>query len=257
MNMQENIWNNPPAQIALSSDEVHVWRVSLDQSQATIERLKRLLATDELAKAGRFRFAKDRNQFIIGRGLLRVLLGRYLACVPAQIHFRYSSYGKPSLEDGTQAGLQFNLSHSHQMALLAFACDRNVGVDIEYMRPDVEFEQLAQHFFSPTECAVLLDMAPALRKETFYNCWTRKEAYIKARGEGLSMPLDLFDVSLRPGEPAALLQCRENPAEVARWSLHALMPGEQYAAALAVEKTREHTEQRILCWDWSTEANLW
>ncbi|GHO91995.1 4'-phosphopantetheinyl transferase [Reticulibacter mediterranei] len=257
MNMQEDIWNNPPAQIALKGDEVHVWRVSLDRPQTTIERLSRLLVADELAKAGRFRFAKDRNQFIIGRGLLRVLLGRYFACEPAQIRFCYSSYGKPSLEDGTQAGLQFNLSHSHQMALLAFTRDRNVGVDIEYMRPDVEFEQLAQHFFSPTECAVLLDVVPVLRKETFYNCWTRKEAYIKARGEGLSMPLDLFDVSLRPGEPAALLQCRENPAEVARWSLHALMPGEQYAAALAVEKTCKYTEQRILCWDWSEEAKLW
>jgi 4'-phosphopantetheinyl transferase len=257
MNMQENIWNNPPAQIALDDGEVHVWRVALDQSQATIERLNRLLAADEQVKAGRFRFAKDRNQFIIGRGVLRVLLGHYLAWAPAQIRFRYSSYGKPSLEDGTQAGLQFNLSHSHQMALLVFTWDRDVGVDIEYMRPDVEFEQLARHFFSPTECAVLLDVAPTLRKETFYNCWTRKEAYIKARGEGLSIPLDMFDVSLRPGEPAALLQCRENPAEVARWSLHALMPGEQYAAALAVEKTREHTEQRILCWDWSEDTGLW
>jgi 4'-phosphopantetheinyl transferase len=257
MNIQENIWNNPPAQIALDGDEVHVWRVALDRSQATIERLSRLLAADEQVKTGRFRFAKDRNQFIIGRGLLRVLLGHYLACEPAQIRFRYSSYGKPSLEDGKQVGLQFNLSHSHQMALLVFTRGRDVGVDIEYMRPDVEFEQLARHFFSPTECAVLLDVAPALRKETFYNCWTRKEAYIKARGEGLSMPLDLFDVSLRPGEPAALLQCRENPAEVARWSLHALLPGEQYAAALAVEKTREHVEQRVLCWDWSEDTGLW
>lgn len=256
--MQEkNIWNHPPAQIVLNGDEAHVWRVSLDQSQAIIERLSRLLTADELTKAGRFRFAKDRNQFIIGRGLLRVLLGRYLAREPEQLRFRYSSYGKPSLEDGAQAGLQFNLSHSHQMALLAFTRGRNVGVDIEYMRPDVEFEQLAQHFFSPSECAVLLDVAPALRKETFYNCWTRKEAYIKARGEGLSIPLDVFDVSLRPGEPAALLQCREDPAEVARWSLHALIPGEQYAAALVVEKTREHAEQDIRCWHWSEEAMQW
>jgi 4'-phosphopantetheinyl transferase len=251
------MWNNSPSQITLNGEEVHVWRVSLNQSQATIERLSQELTTDELARAGRFRFAKDRNQFIIGRGLLRVLLGRYLVRKPEQLRFRYSSYGKPSLEDGIQAGLQFNLSHSHQMALLAFTRGRNVGVDIEYMRPGVEFEQLAQHFFSPTECAVLLDMVPALRKETFYNCWTRKEAYIKARGEGLSIPLDMFDVSLRPGEPAALLQCREDQAEVARWSLHALMPGELYAAALAVEKTREHPGHRILCWDWSEEAMLW
>jgi 4'-phosphopantetheinyl transferase len=254
--MQENIWRTPPTQIALCDGEVHVWRVLLDQSQETIECLVRLLVADEQARAGRFRFAKDRNQYIIGRGLLRVLLGRYLVHEPQAIKFHYSSYGKPSLDDA-QTGLQFNLSHSHQMALLAFTRDRDLGVDIEYMRPDVEFEQLAQHFFSPSECAVLLGVAPALRKETFYNCWTRKEAYIKAHGKGLSMPLDQFDVTLRPGEPARLLQCRENPAEVARWELQALMPGEHYAAALAVEKTREQPAQRILCWDWSTEVGLW
>src|SRR5690349_9941757 len=129
MKMQENIWSKPPAQIALGGDEVHVWRVSLDQSQETIERFGRLLAADEQAKAGRFRFAKDRNQYSIGRGLLRVLLGRYLVCEPEQLRFRYSAYGKPSL-DGVQTGLRFNLSHSHQMALLAFTRSSDFGVDI-------------------------------------------------------------------------------------------------------------------------------
>jgi 4'-phosphopantetheinyl transferase len=237
----------PPSEMALNSDEVHVWRVSLNASQETIERLRQYLAPDERARAERFRFAKDHNQFIIGRGLLRALIGRYLACEPHEVCFGYSSYGKPSL-DGYQAeaGLQFNISHSHQLALLAFMYRKDIGIDIEYMRPDVEFEQLAEHFFSPDERAVLLGVPPPLRQQTFYNCWTRKEAYIKARGEGLSIPLDIFDVSLRPGEPAALLQSRENPAEVTRWSLHALTPGEHYAAALAVEGV--HWQLR--CWDW-------
>jgi 4'-phosphopantetheinyl transferase len=250
MSVQEDIWRIPPPQLALSADEIHVWRVSLDMSPGTIERLSHLLAPDERAKAERYRFARDRNRFIIGRGTLRILLGHYLTCEPQQVSFRYSSYGKPSLDAALAAsGLQFNLSHSHQLALMAFTYARNIGIDIEYMRSNVEFEQLAEHFFAPDECAVLLALPLALRQQAFYNCWTRKEAYIKARGEGLSIPLDSFDVSLKPGEPAALLRCRENPSEVQRWFLQALPPGEQYAAALAVEGS--HGQLR--CWRWTEE----
>lgn len=245
--MQKDIWHIPPSKLALNSDEVHVWRISLNAPQETIEWLRQYLAADERARADRFRFAKDRHQYIIGRGVLRVLLGRYLHCDPQRIHFCYSSYGKPALDSvHAETGLQFNLSHSHQLALLAFTYNRQIGVDVEYMRPDVEFEQLAERFFSPTECAVLLGVAPTLRRETFYNCWTRKEAYIKARGEGLSMPLDQFDVSLRPGEPAALLRSRKDPAEATRWSLRALPIDEEYAAALAVEGA----SWQLRCWNW-------
>ncbi len=251
MNVQETVWQIPPFQVALNTDEIHVWRVSLNMQPETIERLSRLLASDERVKAERFRFARDRNQFIIGRGLLRVLLGRYLACEPRDVRFCYSSYGKPSLDAPLAAsGLQFNLSHSHQLALLAFTYARNIGVDIEYMRSDVEFEQLAERFFAPDECAVLQTLPPAQRQEAFYNCWTRKEAYIKARGEGLSIPLESFTVSLRPGEPAALLRSREHPSDVPRWSLRALAPGEQYAAALAVDDIH----WRLRCWHWLEEA---
>jgi 4'-phosphopantetheinyl transferase len=251
INVQEIIWQAPPFQVTLNTNEIHVWRVSLNMLPGTIERLSQLLAPDERAKAERFRFARDRNQFISGRGLLRVLLGRYLGCEPQDVRFCYSSYGKPSLDDPLAiSGLQFNLSHSHQLALLAFTYTRNIGVDIEYMRPDVEFEQLAEHFFAPDECAVLQSLPLSERQEAFYNCWTRKEAYIKARGEGLSIPLESFTVSLRPDEPAALLRSREHPSDVPRWSLRALTPGEHYAAALAVDDT--HWQLR--CWHWLEEA---
>src|SRR5581483_45309 len=127
MNVQESVWQIPPPQVMLDADEIHVWRVSLNMLPGTIERLSQLLASDERAKAERYRFARDRNQFIIGRGLLRVLLGRYLACEPRDVRFRYSSYGKPSLDAPLAAsGLQFNLSHSHQLALLAFTYARNI-----------------------------------------------------------------------------------------------------------------------------------
>ena len=253
MSSQESIWHMPPSRITLEADEIHIWRVSLTMSQGEIDRFSRLLASDEQEKAGRYRFEKDRNQFIIGRGLLRTLLGCYLGCEPRHVSFRYSSYGKPSLgEPLASSGLQFNLSHSHQLALLAFTYTRDIGIDIEYMRPNVEFEQLAEHFFAPEECAVLRSVAPSARAETFYNCWTRKEAYIKARGEGLSIPLASFDVSLRPGEPAALLQSREDPAEVPHWSLHALFPGEHYAAALAIKDN----QQQPRCWQWLEGTEL-
>ncbi len=251
MSKQESVWHRPPSQVMLNANEVHVWRVPLDMSPGTIERLSQFLAPDERAKAERFRFARDRNQFIIGRGLLRVLLGRYLVCDPQRVSFCYNTYGKPSLDAAlSTSGLQFNLSHSHQLALLAFTYVGNVGVDIEYMRSDVEFEQLAERFFAPGECAVLQALPVAAREEAFYNCWTRKEAYIKARGKGLSIPLESFEVSLRPGEPAALLRSREQPSDVLRWSLHTLIPGEQYAAALAVEDT--HWQLR--CWHWLEET---
>jgi len=250
MNEQESIWHIPPPQVILHADEIHIWRVPLDMSLATIERLGQFLAPDERARAERFRFARDRNQFTIGRGLLRVLLGRYLVCEPQRVSFRYSSYGKPSLDAPLSAsGLQFNLSHSHQLALLAFTYASNIGVDVEYMRSDVEFEQLAERFFAPGERTVLQSISPTLRPEAFYNCWTRKEAYIKARGEGLSIPLESFDVSLKPGEPAVLLRSRENPSEALRWSLHSLTPGEQYAAALAVEGIA----WQLRCWQWLEE----
>src|SRR5205823_1032898 len=160
----------------------------------------------------------------------------------------YNAYGKPALSSPeSELGLNFNLSHSHHIALYAFTYSRNLGIDVEYMRSNVEYEQLAQHFFSPYENAILHAVPTDLKREAFFNCWTRKEAYIKARGEGLSIPLDVFDVSLRPGEPAALLDSREEAQEVARWSLYELAPGPDYAGAVAVEGHGLH----LRCWQWA------
>jgi 4'-phosphopantetheinyl transferase len=206
-----------------------------------------VLTADEIARAEHFSFEKDRNRFVVARGLLRVLLAAYLRVEPQQLRFCYNAYGKPALDDALQeCALQFNLSHSQGLALFAFAYQRVVGIDVEYMRAGIEYEQLAQHFFSPYEHEVLQALPNEMRREAFFNCWTRKEAYIKARGEGLSIPLDAFAVSLRPGESAALLNNREDLREVTRWSLCALAPGTEYAGALAVEGSG----WRLSCWHW-------
>ena len=230
------LWIPPPADLALSSDEVHVWRASLDLPASCIQSLQPTLAADELSRAERFYFQKDRQHFIVARRLLRAILSRYLDMKPGQLRFCYSDHGKPSLAPMSgQKTLNFNLSHSDGLALYGITRGREIGIDLERVRPVAEVEQIAERFFSAQENAVFRTLPASLKHEAFFTCWTRKEAYIKARGEGLSLSLDQFDVSLVPGEPAMLLSTRGDPREALRWLLRELMPGPGYVAALAVE----------------------
>jgi 4'-phosphopantetheinyl transferase len=220
----------------MDGDDVHVWRIDLKQTESNTRSLARLLNEDETSRAGRFYFPKHRDRFIVARGVLRLILGRYLEADPAQLRFSYSPYGKPSLRGKYSASeLQFNLAHSHEAAVYAFTLRRQIGIDIEYMRADTSGDEIAERFFAATEVAALLALPPEQRTAAFFNCWTRKEAYIKARGEGLSFPLGDFAVSLAPGEPAALLSVVGAPQETSRWSLRELTPGVGYVAAIAVE----------------------
>jgi 4'-phosphopantetheinyl transferase len=158
-----------------------------------------------------------------------------------------NEYGKPALVYPPHgAHVHFNLSHSGELALYAFAYDKRVGIDVEYKRSDVEYEAIARVSFSPNEQAVLRSLPNEVKQEAFYNCWTRKEAYIKALGKGLSHPLDQFDVSLTPGESPALLADRQDPQAPARWSLCALAPEAHYAGALVVEGAG----LQLTCWQW-------
>ena len=156
--------------------------------------------------------------------------------------FGYSGYGKPSLP----GDIEFNLSHAGGIALLAICQARRIGVDIEAFRPNVKCEQLAKHFFSPAEVAALMAVCDEQRRAAFFACWTRKEAYVKALGKGLSMPLDAFDVSLTPGVRPRLIADRDNPATELGWRLEALTPAAGFAAALAVERPTT----RIWLGDW-------
>jgi 4'-phosphopantetheinyl transferase len=243
----ENEWKPPPRRLILERDTVHVWRVSLAQPQARIQTFLQLCTPDERARAEAYHFQRDRERFIAARGALRTILARYLPRTPEQLRFTYSRYGKPALlETMNERGLRFNISHAHELALCAVTRGREVGVDIEFIREDFASLDIAGRFFSQAEVAALRALPPGAQTLAFFNCWTRKEAYIKARGEGLSHPLDCFTVSLIPGEPARLLSTKNDPQEVSHWCLHELATGAGYAAAIAVEGG----PCRLDCWQW-------
>ena len=241
-------WHPPPPTLPLGRDEVHVWRASLDPPASKAQTLQSTLATDELERAERYHFQRDRRRFIVARGVLRAILGRYTGMEPLQLRFCYGFRGKPMLarEHGTSS-LRFNVSHSCDLALYAVTRDRKVGIDLERIQPDLTGEELAERFFSPREVAILRALPRDEQPQAFLSCWTRKEAYIKARGDGLALPLDRFDVSFGPGEPAALLGVKGDPQEAARWSLQELEPGPGYVAALAVEGH----DWQLRCWQWT------
>lgn len=243
------LWATPSEEMSLGADEVHVWKVHLNREVARIPLFQKLLEPEEVDRARRFYFERDRQHWIVAHGLLRILLGRYLQTDPRLLRFDLNAYGKPALAFPAQSPLlQFNLSHSADLALYAFSWQQHIGVDVEYMRTTIDYDGIAQYSFSPTEQAALLSLPPTEKHEAFYRCWTRKEAYIKARGMGLSLPLDLFDVSLLPGEPAALLHSREDPQEAQRWSMRELAPAPDYAGALMVEGA----DWQLHCWQWLT-----
>jgi 4'-phosphopantetheinyl transferase len=240
-------WHSPPETLGLGGDEVHVWRATLDQTPSQIQSFFHNLAADERARAGRFHFDRDRVCFIVARGVLRAILGGYMNRAPESLSFCYASHGKPALaEEFAGDTIRFNLSHSHGNALYAIARGREVGIDLERIRDTLAVGEIAQRFFSRREVAMLRMLPTELQHEAFFRCWTRKEAYIKARGEGLSLPLDKFDVSLAPGEPAAILGTQRDPSEVFRWSLQDLTPAPGYAAALAAEGQG----WCLACWQW-------
>lgn len=220
----------------MTGGEVHVWRFELDVDGAVLNELWESLSADERERANRFYFEKDRAHYVAARGRLREILGRYVGTAPGLLRFSYDRYGKPSLVGETGGGgrLCFNVSHSRGVALYALTRGREVGVDVEFVREDFASLEIAESFFSRREVAALRAVGPGARASAFFDCWTRKEAYIKARGEGLSHPLHLFTVSLGPGEPAALLCTEDDAEEAARWSMVELFPGEGYRAALAV-----------------------
>jgi 4'-phosphopantetheinyl transferase len=179
--------------------------------------------------------------------VLREILGHYLDREPGALSFRYNAFGKPSLSDAPdRERIRFNVSHTDDIALYALARHRDVGVDIERVRTDMARERIAERFFSAREVATLRALDPALQHAAFFACWTRKEAYKKARGEGISVGLDRFDVSLAPHEPAAILASREAGEAPARWCLHHLVPAPGFIGAVAVQGEFH----RLTCWQW-------
>jgi 4'-phosphopantetheinyl transferase len=241
------VWSPAPSRLpGLDAASVHVWRIALAVPDAEQAKRAAVLASDEVTRVARFHFERDRRRWTSARGAVRALLAGYAGVAPASLAFRLGSHGKPALDGpAASAGLEFNISHSGDLALCAVTRARAVGVDVEAFRPDFATSEVARRFFAPAEVAGLEALPPGERMEAFFACWTRKEAYIKARGTGIALGLDRFEVSLAPGLPAALLATHDEPAAAARWRLVALAPGGGYAGALATDGPA-----RLACWQW-------
>jgi 4'-phosphopantetheinyl transferase len=220
----------------LGQAEVHLWVVPLILSAENSSYFKSILSLDEQERAGRFRKIGAAQRYIAARGSLRSLLGAYLTIEPDRLQFAYDAFGKPHLAGEEPLGsMRFSVSHSEDLALFGFARGHEMGVDVERIRPDIDFEDLAARYFSPNELKKLRALPADQQREAFYCGWTRKEAYLKGHGEGLSFPLDRVEVSLTPGEPAMILKAFGDRGVSRRWIVQHLSPAPGYIGAAAVE----------------------
>ncbi|HEX7181022.1 MAG TPA: 4'-phosphopantetheinyl transferase superfamily protein [Thermoanaerobaculia bacterium] len=244
----------PAPGLELSPGEIHLWVVRLDPPPQQVEQLGRSLSDDEWQRANRFRFEQHRRQYVVGRGALRALLAAYLGSRPEQVRFTYGPRGKPFLSEpaAAESRLFFNLSNSSELALVGFVRGAEIGVDVEFMKPMPDLEQIAERFFSLSERETLRALAQEKKPEGFFNCWTRKEAYLKAVGEGLAAPLDSFDVTLAPGEPPRMLTLQGDAERAARWRFRHFHPAEEYIGALAIEGEPEGGgEWKVSTWSFA------
>lgn len=215
--------------------------------------MQELLSADERQRAARFHFEMHRNRFVLGHGFLRAILGNYLRIDPAAIRFHYAPTGKPSLAapEGGQS-LCFNMSDSGELALYAICLNRRIGIDVECIRVVSEMHEIAKRYFAPEEFNELCSLPTSLQQEGFFRCWTRKEAYLKAIGEGLGVPLDQFVVSIAPKEVARVVSILGDPEEASRWSVRELTPTLNHLGALAVEGH----DWRLECWEWTESRSF-
>ena len=245
MNFEQ--FKTPPRDLELMPDEIHVWSASLDQPDSCREMLYETLSQDERDRAKRFVFERDRRRFAACRGMLRSIIARYLDVKADSISFYYGLNGKPTL-DISKGGevLCFNLSHSEGLALYVFTRNSEVGVDVEYMRKLYEIERIAEHIFSQNEIEVFRSLPEEKKKEAFFTGWTRKEAIVKALGDGLSIPLDAFDISFYQGRQSKVTGTEGDSDETSSWFIYDLKPALGYAGAFAVKSNVFVTS----CWQW-------
>jgi len=241
------LWRPGPMNPELKEEEVHVWSASIAVSPSQTEKLLGALSSDEISRARRFHRQKDRQRFMLCRGLLRLILSRYLGLEPSELVFRYSPYGKPFLVNiGDQIRLDFNLSHSNILALFAITQGREVGIDVEHIRKDFPWEEMVDPFLSNEENEVLHALPKGLQCEAFFRRWTGKEAYLKARGEGISLPLEQIEMSSVPSCQGDFF--RRGPFLASNdWRLVKLTPAIGYMAALVAQGIN----WRLACWHYS------
>jgi 4'-phosphopantetheinyl transferase len=224
--------------VKLSKDEVNVWCIRLDGASAEqVENAARALSHDEQERAQRFRLPELRTKFVLARAGLREILSHVTGMQPRDVTFAYGRHGKPSLA-GDAAGVEFNTSHSGEIAAYAVTVGEPVGIDVEQHRKMQHIEHIARRFFCPAEWQDLMKVDEAERETTFFNCWVRKEAYMKAVGGGFAIPLHSFRVSLINGETPALLDVRDRPDEAREWAMHPFVPAPDYSGAVAIRSRR-------------------
>ncbi|MBD1874742.1 4'-phosphopantetheinyl transferase superfamily protein [Nodosilinea sp. FACHB-131] len=248
-----------PATVPLfcRGDEVHVWRIDLSLPPAYLQRLQLLLSHDERMRAGKFRFQRDRDRFTATRGCLRLLLGHYLGVKPETVQFCYGPQGKPALQLPSATALSFNVSHTHEWALVAIGQGQPVGIDLEHIQPDYPWQAVSDLALSPKERAMLAALPPEAQSAVFFKLWTGKEAYVKATGEGLLRPFNQLEAwefdRLEVGEDLAATAVRlpdsAGSSGNQSWCLYLLHPLPNYVATLAVLGPAI----TLSCWDWHAE----
>ncbi len=239
-------WHSTP-----EGSAVHIWRVDLTLQEDQLQDYRKLLSADENERADRFYSDRDRRRFIAARRAMRAILSEYLSVLPQEVAYSYAANGKPELAPCLrESGIKFNLSHSNELALIAVAQGLCVGVDLEFIDPELAIDEMSSAFFSPREASMLRALPSERRREAFFKCWTRKEAYIKALGKGLSLSLDSFDVAFGTGASAVLLRAEVFTEELSRWSIYDISVSDRYPAALAVEGKKHRLQHR----EWASHS---
>ncbi len=231
-------WGKPPEKLTLFKNEIHLWRANLDLPSMMIDKFASSLSADEISRANRFRFEKHRDRLIVGRGILRQLLANYLQTESEIIIFEYSDRGKPQISSSlNQDHLQFNVSHSQDLALYGFNSQRIIGVDLEYIKDNINYKQLAKRFFNPQELQ-LINSYPANKQKTiFFQLWTAKEAYLKATGDGLAGSLDTIEFTLNNNNELNLVKIKQDRAAASFWLINNFIPQDNFIATIAVENS--------------------
>ena len=239
-------WMRPSPVLPLLKNDVHVWRLNLDATPSRMRQLTKILSADERKKAERFRFDRHQRRYIVSHAILRIILGRfYLDIEPHKLEFGRGDYGKPHVANRfPERKLCFNIASSNELAMYAVTRNDEIGIDVEFERELSDAAEIAAHYFSSGEIAALQSLPAETRQKGFYNCWTRKEAFIKAIGQGLSFPLNNFEVSLAPEESARIISIEGDPVKTKQWTLVSLEPAQGYIAALAVRKPGLN----LTCW---------
>jgi 4'-phosphopantetheinyl transferase len=239
-----------PDKFSLAENEIHVWTIQLEAPAASMARFASILSLDERARGARFHFDHHRSRFIVGRGVLRLILSRYLQTRPDKLEFLYGRNGKPAIAGQLNGNaVEFNLAHSEALAMLAVTRTGAVGIDLERIRTITDADELVGRFFSPRENDAFQKLPPEQKPAAFFNLWTRKEAWLKATGDGITHHLNRVEVTFLPGEPVRLLSLPDAFQSETKWSLHELTPAPGFAAALATAGEHPH----ISCWRWRSE----